>query len=149
MTRSAAIMMSRYGTAAIVTSRIGFLNVKLVMKRLSPTGGWRYPTSRLRRKMTPRWNGSTPIAMAAGAMSGTTTTMAEKMSITMPTMRSITLSASRKLHLWWKWAEMNRTISCGTRAVTSRLVKAWAHSTMAKMAPDSAMAEPMTFQKVD
>ena len=42
-----------------------------------PTGGVRYPSSKLARKMIPRCTGSMPKAIPIGAISGTTTNMAE------------------------------------------------------------------------
>ena len=49
-------------------------------------------------KITPRCTGLIPKCAAMGTMSGTTTTMAEKMSIRQPTTIRNRLSASRKTH---------------------------------------------------
>ena len=80
-----------------------------------------------------------PIRWAAGAISGTTITMAEKMSINMPTISSSTLRPRRKLHCAVKWARIQATSFSGTWAVTRKLVSAWAAKMMMKMAPTSAI----------
>ena len=48
------------GRTARTTSSTGVRNLKLEMNRFKPTGGVRYPISRLSRKITPRWYGLTP-----------------------------------------------------------------------------------------
>src|SRR3569833_1325181 len=124
MVSSATIIVIRNGIVAHITSVIGRWNLTLVMNRLRPTGGWRYPTSRLSRKITPRWYGSMPYALAIGPISGSTTTMAEKMSITVPTISRITLIASRNTIFDSTWDWVHATSLRGTSSVTMKLVSA-------------------------
>jgi hypothetical protein len=64
--------------------------------RFIPIGGIRYPSSRFARKTMPRCTGSTWKCSPIGTIKGTTTTIAEKMSITPPTIRRKRFRIRRK-----------------------------------------------------
>src|SRR3972149_4279383 len=70
MSSTAAAMMSRNGKVFRVTWVSGLPKREEDRNRFSPKGGQRKPASRLARKMTPWWIGSTPKALAAGTTGG-------------------------------------------------------------------------------
>ena len=67
---------------------MGLLKRDEERNRLSPIGGKRNPSSRLARIMTPRCTGWIPKAVPSGMISGVRTTMAEKISNTLPSTSS-------------------------------------------------------------
>ena len=64
----------------------------------------------------PRWYGSTPNLRAMGTISGTTTTIAEKMSISMPTPMRKKFKAIRNMTLEVMNPSIDSRITIGTRA---------------------------------
>ena len=69
-------------------------------------------------KITPRCTGLMPNTCASGMMSGTTTTMAEKMSITQPTSSRKMFRASRNSHFDSMCACVQSMSADGTCALT-------------------------------
>src|SRR5258708_24024564 len=94
--RTPRAMISRKGKAFLVTSVRGLLKREEDKKRFRPKGGVRKPNSRLARKITPRWRGSTPKAAPRGTMRGAMATMAAYISTRDPTIKRRALRVSRK-----------------------------------------------------
>ncbi len=89
-----------------------------------------------------------PYAFAIGAISGSTTTIAEKMSITVPTISRITLIASRKTIFESTCSCVHATSFVGTSALTMKSVSAVDAKMMMKIAPIIAIASWLTAHSV-
>ena len=87
-------------------------------KRFMPTGGVRYPSSRFTRKIIPRCSGSMLNTWLMGRMSGTTTTIAEKMSIRQPTIRRKIFRKIRNKIREWMCSRTHAAACIGTSAST-------------------------------
>ena len=76
--------------------KTGFSKRNEAMNRFIPTGGVEYPIPKLAKKIIPRCTGSTPKLIAIGAIKGTTTRMAEKISSIAPTINRNKFNTSKK-----------------------------------------------------
>ena len=73
------------------------LNLYADRKRFIPTGGVRKPSSRLAINIIAKCTGSIPKWLPKGAISGTMTIMAEKISIKQPTINKNILSNKKNI----------------------------------------------------